>query len=121
MQRQAVTALLSDGELFIRKHFTKDGFQFELIDPVRCPMHLLTRAKGGQRYRNGILVDDATGKVKGYRIDDVGVDNYRLGATINETRGYFVPADEMLHVALKAEDRPVAGDAVAPCGRWQAL
>ena len=31
----------------------------------------------------------------------MGVDNYRLGATINETRGYFVPKDEMLHVALK--------------------
>ena len=42
MQKQAVTALLSDGELFLRKHFTKDGFQFELIDPVRIPYALLT-------------------------------------------------------------------------------
>ena len=46
-------------------------------------------------------MDDATGKVRGYRIDDVGVDNYRLGATVNEGRGHLVAADEMLHVALK--------------------
>ena len=101
MQKQAVTALLSDGELFLRKHFTKDGFQFELIDPVRIPYALLTRARGGTRYRNGILVDDATGKVLAYKVDDVGSDNYRLGATISEGRGHLVPADEMLHVAIK--------------------
>ena len=56
MQKQAVTALLSDGELFIRKHFTKDGFQFELIDPVRIPYALLTRARVGRGIGTGFLL-----------------------------------------------------------------
>lgn len=100
MQRQCLNAFLSDGEVFIRKHFTASGFKFEMIDPARVPYGLLTRANKGQRYINGMLVQSGTNKVLGYRVNDIGMDTYRLGASINENIGELVAADEIIHVAM---------------------
>ena len=101
MQKQALLSLLSDGEIFVRKHMTPDGFKVSLLDPARIPFTLLTRSKSGRRYRNGILVDDATGRVLGYRVDDQSLESYRLSETSNVTRGELISADEILHIALK--------------------
>ena len=101
LQRQAVNAFLSDGEVFIRKHIARDGFRFEAIDPPRIPYNLLTRKGSTSRYRNGILVSEDTGRILGYRIYDKSVDNYRLGATVNENHGELVASDEIIHAAMR--------------------
>lgn len=110
LQRQTMAAFLSDGEVFVKKHFTPDGFKFELVDSALVPYGLLTRANKGQRYLNGILVNSETKKVLGYRINDVGMDTYRLGASINQNVGEFVAADEILHVAIKKRIGQVRGE-----------
>ena len=46
-------------------------------------MDLLTRAKTVNRYRNGIYVNDDTGRVLGYRINDKAVDSYRLSVSVS--------------------------------------
>ena len=109
LQKQAVTGYLSDGEVFVRKHITRDGFKYELIDPPRIPYGLLTRAKTVNRYRNGIYVNDDTGRVLGYRINDKAVDSYRLGVSVSENNGTLVGADEIIHSALRKRTDQIRG------------
>ena len=109
LQKQAVTSFLSDGEVFVRKHITRDGFKYELIDPPRVPYGLLTRAKTVNRYRNGIYVNDETGRVLGYRINDKAVDSYRLGVSVSDNNGTLVGADEIIHSALRRRTDQVRG------------
>ena len=72
-------------------------------------MVLLTRARTANRYRNGILVNDETGKVLGYRINDKAVDSYRLGVSVSEKNGTLVGADEIIHSALRRRTDQVRG------------
>ena len=110
LQKQAVTAYLSDGEIFVRKHITRDdGFKYELVDPPRIPYALLTRAKTVNRYRNGIYVNDETGRVLGYRVNDKAVDSYRLGVSVSENNGTLVGADEIIHSALRRRTDQIRG------------
>ena len=109
LQRQAVTSFLSDGEVFIRKHITRDGFRFESIDPPRIPYSLLTRKGSTSRYRNGILVSEDTGRILAYRIYDKAMDNYRLGSTVNENHGKLVATDEMIHAAMRKRTDQMRG------------
>ena len=109
LQKQAVTGYLSDGEVFVRKHITRDGFKYSLIDPPRIPYGLLTRAKTPNRYRNGIYVNDDTGRVLGYRINDKAVDSYRLGVSVSENNGTLVGADEIIHSALRRRTDQIRG------------
>ena len=90
LQRQAVTSFLSDGEVFIRKHITRDGFRFELIDPPRIPYSAHKEGQHVTTIGNGILVSEDTGRILAYRIYDKAMDNYRLGATVNENHGKLV-------------------------------
>ena len=109
LQKQAVTGYLSDGEVFVRKHITRDGFKYSLIDPPRVPYGLLTRAKTVNRYRNGIYVNDETGRVLGYRVNDKAVDSYRLGVSVSENNGTLVGADEIIHSALRRRTDQIRG------------
>ena len=74
-------------------------------------MDLLTRAKTVNRYRNGIYVNDDTGRVLGLsRINDKAVDSvYRLSVSVSENNGTLVGADEIIHSALRRRTDQIRG------------
>ena len=45
----------------------------------------------------------------GYRIYDKAMDNYRLGATVNENHGKLVATDEMIHAAMRKRTDQMRG------------
>ena len=101
LQIQAINSIITDGEVFVRRHVGADGeLKWSLLDPMRIPpgrSSFVRPVNEKQVYKNGIIFDKETDKRLFYAVnpDDI----YRYSDRIDHAS--HVPAADIFHAFIK--------------------